>query len=196
MANFTDNKSDATKFSQVNAGQYVELEANSNTPDESAKNFVYTDGTDLKFWNGSDISNVHRDGNGLLYKNTTETVAATNVITAAESGKVFFLSSATEFASTLPAPAAGLAYTFIVTAAPSGANYTIATNAGANIILGAVHESSGGDGDSETSGADTINFVDGTAVVGDQVNLYCDGTNWFARCFCDAAGGITITTAA
>src|SRR3972149_2841219 len=38
----------------------------------------------------------------------TEIVAATNVIAASESGTTFFLSHATEFASTLPAPAAGL----------------------------------------------------------------------------------------
>jgi hypothetical protein len=131
----------------------------------------------------------------VLYKDLTETVAAANVITAAETGSVFFLNSVTEFASTLPAPAAGLHFTFIVTAAPSGANYTITTNASANIILGTVHESSGGDGDSETSGADTINFVDSVSVVGDTVEVWCDGTNWFAKCFCDAAGGITITTA-
>ena len=47
-----------------------------------------------------------------------EDVTATNAITSAESGKVFFLNSSTEFVSTLPAPAAGLRYTFIVKAAP------------------------------------------------------------------------------
>jgi hypothetical protein len=131
----------------------------------------------------------------VLYSDFTEVVTAANVITAAESGSVFFLSSATEFASTLPAPQAGLHFTFIVTAAPSGANYTITTNASANIIKGTVHESSGADADSETTGADTINFVDGTAVAGDMAEVWCDGTNWFAKCFCDAAGAITIITA-
>lgn len=126
--------------------------------------------------------------------NLTEVVAATNVITAAESGTVFFLNNATEFVSTLPAPAAGLNFTFIVTAAPASASYTIVTNASANIILGHIVCSAGGTGDSETSGGDTITLVDGQAVVGDRVDIVCDGTNWFVRGSCKVVAGMTITT--
>src|SRR5215213_1051351 len=99
-----------------------------------------------------------------------EVVTATNVITASESGKTFFLNSATEFVSTLPAAAAGLRYSFIVTAAPASASYTVITpgaSGGANIILGHILSSqdAGGSADSETSGGDTITFVDSKAVV-------------------------------
>lgn len=130
-------------------------------------------------------------------KDLTEVVTATNVITAAETGSVFFLSSATEFVSTLPTPAAGLRFIFIVSAAPSGASYTIVTNGSANIIKGHVvsAEDAAGSGDSETSGGDTISFVDGQAVAGDYVELFCDGTNWFAYGRCKVVAGITITTA-
>lgn len=131
----------------------------------------------------------------LLYKDLTEVVTATNVITAAETGSVFFLNSATEFVSTLPAPAAGLHFTFFVTAAPSGASYTVTTNSSDNIIVGSVHSSTGGNADSETSGADTVTFADGVAVVGDMAEFWCDGTNWFVKAFCDADAGITIDTA-
>lgn len=131
----------------------------------------------------------------LAYYQLTEVVTATNAIAAAETGSVFFLASATEFVSTLPAPAAGLHFTFVVTAAPSGASYTVVTNGSANIIKGTVHESSGGDADSETSGGDTVSFVDGTAVAGDMAIFWCDGTNWFVKALCDAAGAVTITTA-
>ena len=127
-----------------------------------------------------------------------ETVSATNVIAASESGATFFLSSATEFVSTLPAPAAGLRFTFIVAAAPSGASYTIVTASSANIILGQVYTldvNSVTDPDFETTGADTITLVDGKAVVGDRVELFCDGTNWFAYGFCSVFDAITITTA-
>lgn len=127
-----------------------------------------------------------------------EVVAATNVIDASENGKTFFLSSATEFVSTLPAPALGLRFTFIVTAAPSGASYTIVTASSANTIKGAVFTSdvnSGTDADLETSGGDTISFVDAKAVAGDRVELFCDGTNWFAHGFCTVFDAITITTA-
>lgn len=128
----------------------------------------------------------------------SEVVTAANVITAAESGSVFFLNSATEFASTLPAPALGLTFTFIVSAAPSGASYTITTNSSANIIKGQVFTSdvdSATDADFETSGGDTISFVDAKAVAGDTVVVISDGTNWFARCFCSVFDAITITTA-
>lgn len=135
--------------------------------------------------------------NGVAFNNTPETVTAANVITAAESGKTFFLSSATEFASTLPAVAAGLRFTFIVAAAPSGASYTIVTDGSANVIVGHVLSSqdAGGSADSETSGGDTISFVDSKAVVGDRVDVISDGTSWFARGTCKVFDGITITTA-
>lgn len=127
-----------------------------------------------------------------------EIVTATNVITAAESGTTFFLNSATEFVSTLPAPAVGLEFDFIVSAAPSGASYTIVTNASANVIKGHVLSSdlnNAADADFETAGGDTITFVDGVAVAGDRVRLISDGTTWFAQAACTAMGGITITTA-
>lgn len=127
-----------------------------------------------------------------------ETVSETNVITAAESGKTFFLSSATEFVSTLPAPAAGLRFSFIVAAAPSGASYTIVTNASGNVIKGQVFSSdlnAASDGDFETSGGDTITLVDAKSVAGDRVDVISDGTTWFAQCFCSVFDAITITTA-
>lgn len=127
-----------------------------------------------------------------------ETVAATNVITAAESGKTFFLNHATEFVSTLPAAAAGLRFSFIVSGAPSGASYTIVTDSSANIIKGQVYTvdvNSATDPDFETSGGDTITLVDSKAVAGDRVDVICDGTNWFAYGFCSVFDAITITTA-
>ncbi len=127
-------------------------------------------------------------------KDLTEVVTATNVIAAGETGSVFFLNSATEFVSTLPAPAAGLHFTFIVTAAPSGASYTVVTNASANIIKGNQNSVAGDAGDFGT-GDDTISFVDGQSVAGDKVELFCDGTSWFAYAISKVAAGITFTTA-
>ncbi len=126
----------------------------------------------------------------------TETVAATNVIAASESGTVFFLSHATEFVSTLPAPAAGLRFTFIVANAPESASYTIVSNSSANIIIGQIYTTdvnSATDPDFETSGGDTITLVDAKAVVGDRVEVFCDGTNWFVYGFCSVFDAITIT---
>lgn len=124
----------------------------------------------------------------------TENVTATNVITAAESGKTFFLNSATEFVSTLPAPAAGLRFTFIVVAAPSGASYTVVTTSSANIIKGNQNSVAGDAGDFGTAD-DTISFVDGQSVAGDKVEVISDGTSWFAYAISKVAAGITFTQA-
>ncbi len=129
---------------------------------------------------------------GLQVAATTLTAAKT--LTQDDAGKTFFLNSATEFAVTLPAPKAGLAFRFIVSAAPSGASYTVVTSGAAQILAGQVHSSTGGDADSETDvTATTITFVDGTAVIGDWADVISDGTSWFAQCFCNADAGITIT---
>ena len=122
------------------------------------------------------------------------TLTAASTLTAAQSGSTFFLNSATEFATTLPAPAAGLAYTFIVKAAPSGASYTIVTTSSANIIKGQAVNAAGVAGDTGTAD-DTISFVDGQAVAGDTVTVISDGTSWFAYGMCAVAAGITFTQA-
>lgn len=89
-------------------------------------------------------------------------------------------------------------FEFIVSAAPSGASYTVVTNGSANIIKGHVLTSdvnSATDADLETSGGDTISFVDAKAVAGDRVRLVSDGTSWFAQAACSVFDAITITTA-
>lgn len=121
-------------------------------------------------------------------------LTAASSVTAAQSGTTFFLNAATEFATTLPAPAAGLRYTFIVKAAPSGANYTIVTASSANIIKGQAYPASGDAGDTGTAD-DTISFVSAQSVAGDRVELYCDGTSWFAYAYCAVAAGVTFTQA-
>lgn len=123
-----------------------------------------------------------------------EVVAATNVITAAENGKTFFLNSSTEFASTLPAPFLGAHYTFIVSAAPSGASYTVVTDSSAQVMVGGQHDAGGAAGDVEsTLGATTLTFVDGQSVIGDRADFWSDGTNWYVRAFSNVAAGITFT---
>lgn len=120
----------------------------------------------------------------------TETVTAANVITASETNKTFFLALAGGFQSTLPAPAAGLTYKFIVSVSPTTA-YTIVTNGSANIIKGGTIEIAGTASPYINNG-DLITFVANTAVVGDWVELTSDGTSWFLSGMCSADGGITL----
>ena len=119
-----------------------------------------------------------------------EVVAATNAITAAESGTTFFLNAANEFVSTLPAPALGLKYRFVVSAAPVGASYTVVTNASANVI----------EGSATVAGLviaaaneDTITFTAAAALVGDWAEVVSDGTSWFVSGQATAATGIAFT---
>lgn len=132
--------------------------------------------------------------NGFIGPVAYETLTAASTLSASNTGATYFLSSATEFATTLPAPAAGLSYTFIVGAAPSGASYTIVTTSSANIIKGQAVNAAGVAGDTGTAD-DTISFVDGAAVAGDKVTVISDGTYWYAYGTCAVAAGITFTTA-
>lgn len=120
-----------------------------------------------------------------------------STLTAAQSGSVFFLNSATEFATTLPAPAVGLHYKFICKAAPASADYTIVTTSSANLFIGGINElevDTGDDGPYHAAG-DTISFVDSVAVVGDWVTVESDGTSWYVTGQANADGGITVTQA-
>lgn len=123
-----------------------------------------------------------------------EIVTATNVLAVAESGSTYYLNAAGGFVTTLPAPQLGLRFTFIVMTAPSGGSYTVVTNASANIIKGNQNSVAGDAGDSGTAD-DTITFVSGSSVAGDKVEVYSDGTSWFAYAISRVAAGVTFTQA-
>jgi hypothetical protein len=124
--------------------------------------------------------------------NVGETLTAVNTLNEAQSGSTLFLNSATEFATTLPAPALGLKYKFVIAAAPSGAAYTVVTASSANIIEGTVIVNGAS---VAAANEDTITFADGVAVVGDWVEVVSDGTSWFISGVGQAAASITITQA-
>jgi len=121
-------------------------------------------------------------------------LTATSTLSLADSGKVFMLNHATEFATTLPAPSnKGWEGTFVVKAAPSGANYTIVTPSGA--ILGSVSAGAADDVADTSDGSDTtISFVGGSSVAGDYIKIVSDGTNYYiVGGLGKVAAGITIS---
>jgi hypothetical protein len=132
--------------------------------------------------------------NDIDFSATAELVTTTNVITAGESGKTFFLDSTTAFVSTLPTVSLGLNYKFILKQVPSATAHTIVTNSSANIIVGQQHCANASAGDTGSTD-DTISFVTGQTVAGDMVEVRCDGTKWHAMAFSRVAAGITFTTA-
>ena len=124
-----------------------------------------------------------------------EVVITTNVITAAESGKTFFLTLAGGFTSTLPAPFIGGKFRFIVALDPTTA-YIIVTNSSANIMIGGINElevDTSSDGPYINNG-DSLSFVAALAVVGDYVDFESDGTSWFFNGQTNVDGGITLAS--
>lgn len=121
----------------------------------------------------------------------TEVVTATNVIAAAESGRTFYLNALAGFLSTLPAPAAGLTFRFIVQTAPTSVGYTIATTSSANIIKGMMVERAGGAGVAASAG-DLVTFVANQSIAGDWCEFFSDGTSWFIHGMVDVSAGVTI----
>jgi len=119
----------------------------------------------------------------------TESVTSfTNTLVEAESGKTIFLDLAGGGSTVLPAATTGLEFTFIVGTAPTTA-YTIDTPGGANIMTGFVLDVVGEL--TYATARDIISFVASTAVLGDRVEMVCDGTNWYYKAFSGADGGIT-----
>ena len=120
----------------------------------------------------------------------TEVVLATNVITAAESGTTYFLSAVAGFTSTLPAPAIGLQFRFIVLTPPTSNGYLIVTNASGNVMSG-THSVTATGGGAAIAGADLITLVANSAILGDRVDVICDGTNWNVTAFSTLKASIT-----
>jgi hypothetical protein len=66
----------------------------------------------------------------------------------------------------------------------------------ANQIVGNVVSSdlnAAADGDFEAAGANTITLVDAKAVVGDIVEIFCDGTLFYAYARCSVFDAVTFT---
>jgi len=122
-----------------------------------------------------------------------EVVTAANVIDAAESGKTFFLDAAAGFKSTLPAPAAGLRFTFIVKTAPTSNGYTIVTNGTTQKVLKGLAVIAADAAGDVSAGGTTATFVANQALPGDRIDMICDGTIWYMVGYAQVAAGITIT---
>lgn len=117
-----------------------------------------------------------------------------------DTGKVFYLNSATEFAVTLPsADDAGLGWNcrVIVKAAPASASYTVVEKATVDtdkIIVNGINELEVDTGDDGpySAGCTTITFADGVAVAGDWIDIRCDGTHFYVTGQANADGGISV----
>ena len=129
--------------------------------------------------------------NGATAGTPTDIKTATYGVTAAESGATIFINAAAGKTMTLPAPASGLRYKFVLKAQPTSGNHIVATNAAAAIVEGMVDVNNV---KVLAANEKQINFVASTAIVGDWISLISDGTSWFLTGESGGgAGAITVT---
>ena len=128
----------------------------------------------------NDVVRIFRD---------TETLTAARTLTAADSGKTFWLDAAAGATITLPALKDGVNFKFVVADNFATTNWIIDSAEGDNI-----------EGMIEVAGAvvvaaaeDQINFVASAEAKGDFIVLECNGTNWFVSGQAALSGGITAT---
>lgn len=121
-----------------------------------------------------------------------EALASAKTVEVAECGTVFMLDLAGGFTVTMPSIASagnGWWCKFVVKTAPSGADYIIDLD-GSDALSGVIV--TGATGATDQTGTAQVEFKDGAAVQGDQVELVCDGARWYVLGHCVAATGIDL----
>ena len=128
------------------------------------------------------------------FKLKYEEIAAARTLTAADSGKVFGVNQASAYEITLPLAAsagAGWNAKFVLSTVAANA-VTIANNTAEDTIVGMTAGGDGGAGSSAESAVDEIVFISG-AQLGDQVEIFCNGINYFAKALAHDVAHVTIS---
>jgi hypothetical protein len=123
-----------------------------------------------------------------------EQIAAARTLTAADSGKVFGVNQASAYEITLPLAAtagAGWHCKFVLSTVASNA-VTIANNTDEDTIVGVTVGADASAGSSAESAVDEIVFISGAAL-GDQVEIFCNGINYFAKALAHDVAHVTIS---
>ena len=131
---------------------------------------------------------------GRVFFNTRKHITALNgahTVLASESGKTFMLSATGgTVAITLPTTLEkGLNYKFVTLEdTPSNA---ITIGAG-SAIIDMVMKDAGGNASNSTAGTAVSNIIVGaTSTQGDYINIFTDGTTWYAECMSAVDDAIT-----
>jgi hypothetical protein len=123
-----------------------------------------------------------------------EEISAARTLTAADSGKVFGVNQASAYEITLPLAAsagAGWNAKFVLSTVAANA-VTIANDTAEDTIVGMTVGGDGGAGSSAESAVDEIVFISG-AQLGDTVEIFCNGINYFAKAVAHDVAHITIS---
>ena len=121
--------------------------------------------------------------------NDVATISAATTLTAADSETWYKLDAAAGVTVTLPAAKAGLSFRFIVASSFATSNFVIDSAEGDNISGVLVVDGASVVADEE----DQINFVATAETVGDFIDIWSDGTNWYVYGIGNSAGSITAT---
>ena len=131
---------------------------------------------------------------GRVFFNTRKDIHALDgayTVLASDSGKTFMLSATGgTVAITLPTTLEkGLHYKFVTLEdTPSNA---ITIGAG-SAIIDMVHKDAGGNASNSTAGTAVSNVIVGaTSTQGDYINIFTDGTTWYAECLSGVDDAIT-----
>jgi len=128
------------------------------------------------------------------FKLKYEEISAARTLTAADSGKVFGVNQASAYEITLPLAAsagAGWNAKFVLSTVAANA-VTIANNTAEDTIVGMTVGGDGGAGSSAESAVDEIVFISG-AQLGDTVEIFCNGINYFAKAVAHDVAHITVS---
>ncbi len=118
-------------------------------------------------------------------------ITTTAALTAAQSGSLITVSSATAYTVTLPAVAtsSGVSYDIVKLNATANAVQVSALTA---VMQGTIDFADAGTGANGTLVAAKTNLVFiATALAGDRIHLDCDGVNWYVTAFSGTTLGIT-----
>lgn len=116
----------------------------------------------------------------------TVSPSAATTLTASQSGSLVLLDAAAGYAVTLPSPAAGLSFRFVVKSLFATTDWVI-TSASAN-MYGTIMEAGALQA---VAGATTINLELGADTIGDYIDVYSDGTNWYVAGSTAQAASVT-----
>ena len=116
-----------------------------------------------------------------------ESIITTEALTAADSGKILMLNLAAGFTTTLPSVSdagAGWYVRFVIGTNCTSNDYIITekTSADTNVIISQINEietDTGQEGPTST-GHTLITIPNATDTVGDFIDIFCDGTNFYA----------------
>ena len=141
----------------------------------------------------SNYNNMHVNGTLSHKINVTKLVGAIT-LGINHSGHVFTIDQDATFNITLPTAAkagSGWHAKFILVDAGSG-TVKIIPNSAEDTLIGMITSADGAAGASAESGVDELIFVASTAALGDNVELICDGSNFYVSGHIHDANHITL----